>query len=551
MAKPTRLTQEMIEEYTARGYWDQRGIIDILKQNVEKFPDKEALVDSERRLSWAELDHVTDAVAMGLLERGMKRDQAIVAQLPITGVSLILLLACHKAGIVCCLAPLTFRLNELKHIVKTIGATATLTPVELRNINYFGIAKEIARDLPQLKLFFVLSEQETPSEAVSFRDLMEASFDEQEAQRLLKEQAFGPFEVSSVVLSSGTTGMPKCIEQTGASSRVGGWGIVERAKLTPDDIVGIIAPLSGGPGLQNFWAAFQAGSKICLLERFSPNGVLEFIEREKVTYIPAIPTQLIKILKECDLSKCDLSSLRAVRTGAAAFDAAMARETEEKMKCKVLIAGGSQETYSFAQSGLDDPPEKRITTLGKVFPGNEVKIVDDEGREVPTGEVGQMCVRGASTSSGYFGDKEATLAAWGALGMEGWYKTGDLAKLDHEGYLSIAGRKKDIIIRGGQNIYPAEVQNLLLSHPKVSQAVIIGIPDQVLGEKSCACIVPMPGETFTLEEMISFLKKKGLAVFKLPERLELMERFPQLVDGQKVDKLSLTKQIVEKVQSEG
>ena len=551
MAKPTRLTQEMIEEYTARGYWDQRGIIDILKQNVEKFPDKEALVDSERRLSWAELDHVTDAVAMGLLERGMKRDQAIVAQLPITGVSLILLLACHKAGIVCCLAPLTFRLNELKHIVKTIGATATLTPVELRNINYFGIAKEIARDLPQLKLFFVLSEQETPSEAVSFRDLMEASFDEQEAQRLLKEQAFGPFEVSSVVLSSGTTGMPKCIEQTGASSRVGGWGIVERAKLTPDDIVGIIAPLSGGPGLQNFWAAFQAGSKICLLERFSPNGVLEFIEREKVTYIPAIPTQLIKILKECDLGKCDLSSLRAVRTGAAAFDVAMARETEEKMKCKVLIAGGSQETYSFAQSGVDDPDEKRIMTLGKVFPGNEVKIVDDEGREVPTGEVGQMCVRGASTSSGYFGDKEATLAAWGALGMEGWYKTGDLAKLDHEGYLSIAGRKKDIIIRGGQNIYPAEVQNLLLSHPKVSQAVIIGIPDQVLGEKSCACIVPMPGETFTLEEMISFLKKKGLAVFKLPERLELMERFPQLVDGQKVDKLSLTKQIVEKVQSEG
>jgi len=549
MAKPTRLTQEMIEEYTARGYWDQRGITDILKQNVEKFPDKEALVDSERRLTWTELDRVTDAVAMGLLKRGMKRDQAIVAQLPITGVSLILLLASHKAGIVCCLAPLTFRFNEMKHIVKTIGATTVLTPVELRNTNYFSIAKEIAGDLPQLKRLFVLSD-EPPSEAVSFRELMEEPFDEQEAQRLLKEHAFGPFEVSSVVLSSGTTGMPKCIEQTGASSRVGGWGIVERAKLTSDDIVGIIAPLSGGPGLQNFWAAFQAGAKVCLLERFSPDGVLEFIERESVTYLPAIPTQLIKILKQCDLSQCALSSLRAVRTGAAAFDAAMARETEEKMKCDVLIAGGSQETYSFAQSGLDDPPEKRITTLGKVFPGNEVKIVDDEGREVPTGEVGQMCVRGASTSSGYFGDKEATLAAWGALGMEGWYKTGDLAKFDHEGYLSIAGRKKDMIIRGGQNIYPAEIENILLSHPKVSQAVIIAIPDQVLGERACACIVPMPGETFTSEEMISFLTKKGLAVFKLPERLELMEQFPQLVDGQKVDKISLTKKIVKKVESE-
>ncbi len=550
MAIPTRLTQEMIEHYIAQGYWDHRGIIDILKQNVEKFPEKEAIVDSERRLTWTELDRVTDAVALGLVKRGIRRDQAIVAQLPITGVSLILLLACHKAGVVCCLAPLTFRFNEMKHIVQTIGATAVLTPVKLRNTNYFGIAEDIARDLPQLKHLFVLSE-ETPSGAISFRELMDAPFDEQEAQKYLEKQAFGPFEVSSVVLSSGTTGMPKCIEHTGASSRVGGWGIVERAKLTPDDIVGIIAPLSGGPGLQNFWAAFQAGAKICLLERFTPDAVLEFIERERVTYVPAIPTQLIKIIKQSDLSTCDLGSLRAVRTGAAAFDAGMARETEEKMKCKVLIAGGSQETYSFAQSGVDDPPEKRITTLGKVFPGNEVKIVDDEGREVPTGEVGQMCIRGASTSSGYFGDKEATLAAWGALGMDGWYKSGDLAKLDHEGYLSIAGRKKDIIIRGGQNIYPAEIQNLLLSHPKVSQAVIVAIPDQVLGERACACIVPMPGETFTLEEMISFLTKKGLAVFKLPERLELMERFPQLVDGQKVDKISLTKEILKKVESEG
>ena len=545
MAKPTRITQEMIDEYTARGYWDDRSIADILKKNAERYPGKEALVDSERRLTWAELDRMTDAVAVGLLERGMKRDQAIVAQLPLTGVSPILLLACHKAGIITCFAPLTFRYKEMKHLVETLGATAVLTPLALRDTNYYEMAREIADELSQLRLIFVLGET-PPLGAVSFRELLETRFDGAN-RKLLDNQAFGPLEVSSIVLTSGTTGMPKCIEHTGASSKVGGWGVVDRAKLTHEDVVGIIAPLSGGPGLQNWWAAFQVGAKICLLERFTPEGALEFIRKERVTYLPAIPTQLIKIIKECDFDRCDLRSLRIVRTGAAAFDAAMARETEEKLKCKVLIAGGSQETYSFAQTGVEDSDEKRLTTLGKPFPGNEVRIVDDSGREAPAGEVGQLHVRGAATSSGYFGNKEATLRAWGALGMEGWYKTGDLAKLDEEGYLTIVGRIKDMIIRAGQNVYPAEIENLLLTYPKVSQAVLIGIPDPVLGERACACIVAVPGESLTFEEMIAFLKTKGLAVHKLPERLVVMEQFPHLADGQKVDRIGLKKTVLARI----
>jgi non-ribosomal peptide synthetase component E (peptide arylation enzyme) len=548
MAKPTRITQEMIDEYTARGYWDDRSIVDILKKNAERYSGKEALVDSERRLTWEELDRITDAVAVGLLEKGMKRDQAIVAQLPLTGVSPILLLACHKAGIITCFAPLTFRYKEMKHLVETLGATAVLTPLALRDTNYYEIAREIADELAQLRLIFVL-EEDPPSGADSFRELMETPFDRVNRE-FLDKQAFGPLEVSSIVLTSGTTGMPKCIEHTGASSKVGGRGVVDRAKLTQEDVVGIIAPLSGGPGLQNWWAAFQVGAKVCLLERFTPEGALEFIKRERVTYLPAIPTQLIKIIKECDFDRCDLRSLRIVRTGAAAFDAAMARETEEKLKCKVLIAGGSQETYSFAQTGVEDSDEKRLTTLGKPFPGNEVKIVDDRGQGVPAGEVGQLHVRGAATSSGYFGNKEATLQAWGALGMEGWYKTGDLARLDEEGYLTIVGRIKDMIIRAGQNVYPAEIENLLLTHPKVSQAVLIGIPDPVLGERACACVVTVPGQSLSFKEMITFLKTKGLAVHKLPERLVVMAQFPHLADGQKVDKIALKQMVIEKAEAQ-
>jgi non-ribosomal peptide synthetase component E (peptide arylation enzyme) len=340
--------------------------------------------------------------------------------------------------------------------------------------------------------------------------------------------------------------MPKCVEHTGASSKAGGWGVVERGKMTQKDIMGDIAPLSGGPGLQNWWAGFQVGAKICLLERFSPEGTLELIEKERVTYLAAIPTQLIKILRDTDLTRYDLRSLRVVRTGAAAFDAALARETEEKMNCKVLIAGGAQETYSFGQTGVDDTLEKRLYTLGKPFPGNEVKITDGKGKECPQGEVGELFVRGATTSSGYFGDPDRTVEAWGELGRGGWYRTGDLAKIDEQGYLVLVGRKKEMIIRGGQNIYPKEIEDLLLSHPRVMQAVVLGIPDPVMEERACACVTPVKGQDFTFEEMSSFLKRKGLAIHKLPERLEVMEEFPQLVDGQKVDKISLKRMIMEK-----
>ncbi len=545
MAKPTRLTQEMIDEYMARGYWDETSVAQILRRNAKNYPDREAIVDAHTRLTWSELNRVTDAVALGLLETGIKRDQALVAQVPTPSTTLLILLACHKAGIVCCFPPLTFRQNEMKHVLKTLRAVAVVTPLRYRNTDYFGMVKEIAVDLPQLRLFFV-TEDEAPQGTIPFRRLLETPMGGKDPEKYLAPYTFNPFEVSIISLTSGTTGMPKCVEHTGASSRAGGWGVVERGKITQKDIMGDIAPLSGGPGLQNWWAGFQVGAKICLLERFSPEGALELIQKEKVTYLAAIPTQLIKILKDTDLQRYDLRSLRVVRTGAAAFDAALARETEEKMNCKVLIAGGAQETYSFGQTSVDDTLEKRLYTLGKPFPGNEVKIANGDGKELPQGEVGDLFVRGATTSSGYFGDPGATIKAWGELGKGGWYRTGDLARLDEQGYLVLVGRKKEIIIRGGQNIYPKEIEDLLLSHPIVTQAVVIGIPDPVMGERACACVTSVKGQDFTFEDMSSFLKGKGLAIHKLPERLEVMEGFPQLVDGQKVDKMSLKKMIMEK-----
>lgn len=546
MAKPTRYTQDMIDAYIARGDWDKSSVTDLLKRNAEVYPDKEAVVDSKRRLTWSELDRVTDRVAFGLIERGMERDRFILAQFPSSVETILLLLACNKAGLPCCISPMTFRHNEIRHLVKTLNPVALAFSTLYRGIDLLGMFREVASDFPERR-HFIVTEEEGPGEVITFKQLEQTTLAGKQGEAMLRERAFGPFEVSNISLSSGTTGMPKCIEHTGASSNAAGKGVVQRAKLTKVDIIGNIAPMSGGPGFQNWWGGFQVGAKVCLLERYSPDGALRFAEKEGVTYLSFIPTQLIRILKEADLQSYDLSSLRIVRTGAAAFDSSLAKETEERMNCTVLIAGGSQETYSFAQTSVDDPPEKRLKTLGRPFPGNEISIRDNTGKEVPRGEVGRLFVRGAASSSGYYGDVDATLAVWGELGRGGWYKTGDLAKMDEQGYLILVGREKEIIIRGGQNIYPREIENLLLSHTKVTQAVVIGIPDPVMGERTCACVTLVKGETFDFEEMKAFLAKTGLAVHKLPERLEVMEQFPQLVDGQKIDKISLTRKVMEKL----
>ena len=255
MAKPTRVDGEMIANYRAQGYWDDKGIPDILMENAQRYPDQEALVDSESRLTWAELDHVTNRVAYGLMEMGIKRDQALVAQIPSPTASLILLLSCQKAGVLCCFPPMTFRRNEMKHVLKTLHAAAVMTPMDYRNTNYHDIARSIAQELPELKHLMVMGDR-TPAGIQYYKDLLETPMHNEDLLDVLKERGFSPFEVSMIVLTSGTTGMPKCIENMGASCIAGGRGIVQRAKLNRKDIVGNIAPVSGGPGLQNWWAAF-------------------------------------------------------------------------------------------------------------------------------------------------------------------------------------------------------------------------------------------------------------------------------------------------------
>jgi non-ribosomal peptide synthetase component E (peptide arylation enzyme) len=308
-----------------------------------------------------------------------------------------------------------------------------------------------------------------------------------------------------------------------------------------------IAPHAGGAaGTLTYFAAPIAGAKTVMLEEFSGEGALALIEKEKATAIGVVPTHLIRML-EADASKYDLSSLRFIRSAGGYLSPQVAEEAETAFGASITSDLGTQDKGSVSGCSVEDSKDLRRRTVGRMLPGNKVRLLDkDSGEEVPDGEPGVLWFRGPHAPAGYFRDEELTATVFD---KDGWTTTEDIVKFD-QGCLWILGRAKDMIIRGGQNIYPAEVEGLLNDHPKVSSVAVVGYPDREMGERCCAYVIPKPGADFSFDEMVSFLKEKKIAMFKLPERLEVVTEFPAVGDSGKVNKETLKQQIKALVEKE-
>jgi len=285
--------------------------------------------------------------------------------------------------------------------------------------------------------------------------------------------------------------------------------------------------------------ALAAGARIVLGESFHAEEMLDTISRERVSFVSTVPTILLRLLEVSDLSRWDLSALRLIRTGTAAVSQAAAREAERRLGAKIVPAAGSMEAIMFTQTSPHDPPEIRLGgSVGKPLPGGEVRIMGVDGAPVEAGEIGELEIRGAYTGSGYFGDIRATQAAWGTLGEEGWLRTGDLAFITSDGNVSIVGRARDVIVRGGHKVFPTELEELLMQHPAVREAVVVGIPHEKLGEATRACVVPRDGQSLTEDDIRDFLKLKQIATYKFPDEILLLCDLPRLPGG-KVDRKNL------------
>lgn len=551
MAKPTRYSQDMIDEYFSKGLWTEETTSDLWDRNAKLYPEKEAFIDSEKRLTWSQLKFLSDRLAHGILDLGFKRDELIFVLLPNWVESYIMRCACEKAGVLCGTALMTLREREIEDILKSFDALGVAIPLEFRRFNYYNAINEMWPRLPRLRSIFVMGEKIPPG-TLSIENMMRQPLEERYSTDRFQERKYKPAEVQTIAFTSGTTGTPKGAEHVLAARMALGRAYGEKPKINEHDIVlNIIGPVAGLSAAFCYnGSATLVGAKVVLSDIWSPDETLRLIQEERVTILLAVPAQLAQIVRQPDITEYDLRSLRCICTSTAPLPYTLARDLEETLNVPVLNIYGQVDGGIISAVSIDDPPEVRRTTVGRPHWNTVIALVDDEGTEVPLGEAGEIVYTGPTTSSGYFKDREGTLRVWGTLGRDGRCRSGDLAQVDRDGYLTLVGRKKDIINRGGQNIYPAEIEGLLLTHAKLKNAAIVPMPDPVMGERACAYVTLAPGEHFTFEEMVSFLRDKKIAPYKLPERLEIRDELP-LTDNQKIAKGPLREDIIQRLKSEG
>lgn len=544
--RPIRYTDEMITEFKHDGYWTDQIFYDFWARNAKELKDREALVDSKYRVTWGQAKDLIDALALAWVKLGIPKDARVIIQAPNSVYGFLARVASERAGLISLTVYPYLREKELEYMLERTEASAVCIPQIYRKFNYLEMYKGLVGKSKNLKYFFLFEEDVpdgAPGGTFSLIRLANQKIDPSEL-KLLDERRFSATnDVGLLTSTTGTTGLPKLVEWPISSRVCTSKARIDIWHLTKDDIAMAIAPHAGGAaGTLTYFAAPLAGAKTVLMEEFDPEGALALIAKEKVTAIGVVPTHLVRML-EADETKYDLGSLRFIRSAGGYLPPQVAEEAEKRYKAIITSDLGTQDVGSVSGCTIDDPGEIRRRTVGRMLPGNKVRLLDDNGKEVPEGNPGQLWFRGPHAPAGYYRDPEATAPVFD---KDGWTTTGDVVKSE-DSYLWIMGRAKDMIIRGGQNIYPAEIEGILNEHPKVANVAIVGYPDKEMGERACAYVVPKSGQTFTKEEMISFLKEKKLAAFKLPERLETMDALPIVGDSGKVDKKVLKADIEKKV----
>lgn len=543
MVKPTRFTSEIVEEYISKGYWNhEESVSDIWLRNARNIPDREAIVDSRHRLTWEQVGKWIERLAYSFLDLGLKKGDVIVTQLPNSAELAVIRNACELAGLLCLPALTTLRHSELEHIFSVTRPSGMVIPWKFRDFDYFQMVKELLPSVTSLNHIIVVGDNAPPG-ILSFKDMVEKPLEAVYPRERLEKAKCRGLEVSLLLHTTGTTGLPKIVEFPVCTMVYSAKVHIPTFNLTSGDILGVFGPAPAGANSLAYLGIPNVGGKVIMVERFEAGEALRLIEKERITIACVVPALLAMMVKHPDFPKYDLSSLRCIDSFGAFLDYALAVEAEGKFGCPVAQTYGSNDSGPLCIAAPDDPQEIRLRTVGKPRGGGEVKLIDDNGKEVGQGEIGEVMDRGPILASGFYRDEAATWQVWT---RDGWFKTGDLGRFDARGNLMIAGRKKDMIIRGGQNIYPVEVEGLIATHPGVSAVAIVGMPDPVMGEKACAYVVPKPGQIVRLEEIISYLKTKNIASYKLPERLEIIDALP-IVGEQKVDKKALQQDILKKI----
>jgi acyl-CoA synthetase (AMP-forming)/AMP-acid ligase II len=533
-----RPSAEAIRRHTASGYWTETTTNELLERNARQFPGKDALVDRRIRLNYGEYYRRAQRLAAHWHRMGLTRDDVIAIQLPNWTEFAVAINAAMMLGIPFCQFHSDFRRKEVEFILRFIDASMVIIPHRFRGFDHVAMLRDLQSGLPRLKHLAVVDD-ESLADAFDLRGFLDR--DAEPAVPEAEMRALRPTgnDLARVLFTSGTTGDPKAVMHTHNTTACACVFQNRDYAIDPDSALLLFLPVGLNWGFFNTLQAIQAGCKLVYMDTFRADDALDLIERERITHFGTAPAGLSALLNAPNFSSHDLSSLKAVTTGGASCPIELIRQWRARVPGHLLELYGMAEAGAQSCTLMTDDPEAVCGTVGVPAREMGMKIVDESDAEVATGSVGEILSIGPSIMIGYYNNLDANARSFTA---DGWFRTGDLGVLDERGYLRIVGRRKEMIIRGGANIYPREIEEVLFKHPKVLDAAVIGIPDARLGERTCACLVPRPGETLAFEEIVDFLRDK-IATYKLPERVEIVKELPRTPTG-KVQKTVLRDQVL-------
>jgi fatty-acyl-CoA synthase len=503
-----------------------------LEDAAARWGEREALIVRHQNIRWTyrELDEAADRLAAGLLHLGLGPGDRVGIWAPNRYEWIVTQFASAKAGLILVTINPAYRTSELEYALNKVGCKALVLAPSFKTSDYAAMLDQIRSKVPQLRAA-ILTDDAPRASFLRYADVASSGTAEDLARvRELRTQ-LQPEDAINIQFTSGTTGLPKGATLSHHNIVNNGYFVARRMSFTENDRLCIPVPLYHcfGMVMGVLGCATHGAAMVFPGEAFEPKSVLEACEAERCTALFGVPTMFIAELEHPEFKRYDLRTLRTgVMAGAPCPVEVMKRVISDMHMKEVTIAYGMTETSPVSfQSGRDDTIEQRVSTVGAILPHLEVKIVDPEGRVTPRGERGELLTRGYSVMHGYWDDEDKTRQA---IDPQGWMHTGDLATLDAIGYCNIVGRVKDLIIRGGENISPREIEEFLYRHPKIQDVQVFGIPDRRYGEVVCAWIKLKAGERSDAEAIRTFCKEQ-IAHFKVPTHIRFVQEFPMTVTG--------------------
>ncbi len=517
-----------------------RTLSQVLSETTRAFPQRDAIINQGCKISYQELNERVNQLARGLIELGVRKGEKVGLWMPNAPKWVIAYFAIARIGAVVVPMNTRYKSHEVHYILQNSEATTLFMADTFVGIDYRKMIGEVRENLPGLKHIIVSGKK--GSDMHTFDEVVALGTSHLDDEKIVKREAIcDPRDNVFILYTSGTTGNPKGAMLSHHNIAENARQVTQVLHTSEKDTFLLAVPFFHCFGcVMGIMGAITWGASLVPMSVFKAKEALELIEEEEVSILYGVPTMFVLELEEYrkgkdDGSQYDVSSLRTGIMAGAPCPVEVMRGTMEELGCNVSIAYGLTEASPvITMTRFDDSLERRVETVGKALPGIEVKITDDDRWSLPPGEMGELTCRGYNVMLGYYKMPGKTAEV---IDEEGWLYSGDLATVDEEGYVKIVGRKKDMLITGGFNVYPAEIEEYLFTHPKVQNVSVVGVPDKVMGEVAIAHIIPREGMTIDPQEIVDYCMGK-IANFKVPRYVEIVDEFPITQSG-KIQKFRL------------